>query len=149
MSLELAALVISYILFFDPCNFKLMASLKEHFIDRRLKELDPFLEFQDVWKMFIILLFDESEPVYFADSMIVTIVTILSFVTSSLNITVNEIFLVPLFDPFALLNQVKQELSRKEPLINCVVDSDRQITGATLTLDQSLDVCLNQVGDIV
>ena len=126
-----------------------MASLKEHFIDRCLKELDPFLEFQDVWKMFIILLFDESEPVYFADSMIVAIVTILSFVTSSLNITVNEIFLVPLFDPFALLNQVKQELSRKEPLINCVVDSDRQITGATLTLDQSLDVCLNQVGDIV
>lgn len=112
-----------------------MASLKEHFIDRRLKELDPFLEFQDVWKMLIILLFDESEPVYFADSMIVAIVTILSFVTSSLNITVNEIFLVPLFDPFALLNQVKQELSRKEPLINCVVDSDRQITGATLTLD--------------
>lgn len=74
--------------------------------------------------MFIILLSDECKPVYLANSMIVPVVSILSFPIGSFNITVNEIFLVLIFDPFALLQQIKQELARKEPLIHCVVDSN-------------------------
>jgi hypothetical protein len=126
-----------------------MASLEEHFIDRCLKELDPFLEFQNVWQMFIILLFDECEPINFANSMIVTIVPILSFPISSFNIAINEISLISIFNPLALLHEIQQEFARKESLIYSVVDSHRQITGTTLTLYECLDVCLDQVRDIV
>jgi len=126
-----------------------MASLEEHFIDRRLKKLDPFLEFQNVWQMFIILLFDECKPINFADSTIVTVVPILNILIRSFNIAINEIFLISLFNPFALLHKIQQEFVRKEPLIYCIVDSNRQITGTTLTLYECLYVCLDQVRDIV
>jgi hypothetical protein len=99
--------------------------------------------------MFIILLSDKREPVYFADSMIFTIVAILNITRRSLDIAINKFFLILLFNPFALLKQIKQELARKEPLIYSVIDSDRQVTGSSLALYQSLDVHLNQVRNIV
>jgi hypothetical protein len=84
-----------------------MASLEEHFIDRCFKELDPFLESKNVWQMFIILFFDECEPINFADSMIVTIVPILNIPSRSFNIAINEISLIFIFNPFALLHEIK------------------------------------------
>jgi hypothetical protein len=95
-----------------------MTCLEEHFIDRCLEELDPFLESQNVWQMFIILLFDECEPIDLADSMIVSIVPIRSFLISSFDIAINEISLILLFDPFALLYKIKQEFAWEKPLVN-------------------------------
>jgi hypothetical protein len=99
--------------------------------------------------MFIILLFDECEPINLANSMIVTIVPILNIPSRSFNIAINEISLISIFNPLALLHEIQQEFARKESLIYCVVNSHRQITGTTLTLYECLDVCLDQVRDIV
>lgn len=124
-----------------------MASFIKHLVDRSLEQLDPFLKFHDIGNTFIVFLLNKREPVDFADTMIVSVVSFLSLpIASAHNIAIDEVLLVSLLDPLALFEQVKQELPREEPFIYRVVDADGLISGATLAHYQSPYVCLNQIG---
>lgn len=72
--------------------------------------------------MNIVLLFDEGEPIDFADSMIVRIVTVLEVSVSSLNVTVNEVFLVSLFNPLHFIGQAKEKSIGEHLLVHEIVD---------------------------
>ena len=75
--------------------------------------------------MNIVLLFDEGEPIYSADTVIVWVITVLEVSVTPLKFAVDEVFLVSLLNPLHFLCQAKQERVGEHLLIHEVVDASR------------------------
>lgn len=83
----------------------------------------------------VVLLLDKGKPVYFANTVIVLELTVGDLCAKiSLDLAVNEIFLVPLFNPFHLSLEALQEVIIKHVLPSDIVN---------LVIDQAIDVLVH------
>jgi hypothetical protein len=121
MCFELSSLIVEDELFLYACDLETCPRLVQLLINRGPQDFNPIFELDKVRKIYIVLFLNERKPIYFADAMIVSVVSVLKVPICSLDVAVNKVLLVLFLDPLHLGSEGNQELIVEHLLVDIVV----------------------------